>query len=107
MAIETRAVERSTIHTLEELLEEFPGIALPLLTVGTISLVDDTVAVSGSVSRGVVPTAELTINGHRVPVTELGIFCAVVRLEGQWELRLALETETHPRVALEVPLKAN
>jgi hypothetical protein len=54
----------------------------------------------------VATTAELTINGHRVPISEWGAFCAVVRLHGQSALKLSLKTEEDRTVTLDVPLKA-
>lgn len=113
-AVRTMAMRRSAtlaplgaVPTAEELFRGFfPDLELPILSVGTLFLADDSVAVSGSVSPDVAATAELTINGHRVPVTEWGSFCTTLRLLGQAGLKLSLKTETDREVTLDVPLRA-
>lgn len=92
--------------SVEELHCGFPALELPVLSLGTLFVSDDSVAVSGAVSSEVAPTAELEINGHRVPVAEWGSFCAVVRLQGQTRLKLSLNTEAQKRVTLDLPLRS-
>jgi hypothetical protein len=106
MAVDTLLGPLNAVPTATELLDEFPGFELPTLSVGTLFRADDSVAVSGSVDPDVATTAELTINGHRVPISEWGAFCAVVRLHGQSALKLCLKTEEDRAVTLDVSLKA-
>jgi hypothetical protein len=107
-ALDTSLVAtRAGVPTAEELLDEFPGFELPLLSLGTLFRADDSVAVSGSVSPDAAATAELTINGHRVAMSEWGNFCTTVRLRGKPVLTLSLTTENGTTITLDVPLNVS
>lgn len=78
----------------------------PALRFDTITVSDDAVAVAGSVRDYLVLTADLVINGQRVPIDTRGRFFAVVRLEGYEGLSLWLDAGIHGTLAFDVPLNA-
>lgn len=91
----------------EELPPRISGLERPIVTLESITISDETVAVSGSVSRAFILTSDLIINGHFVPIDSDGRFWAVVRLQGYDGLSLSLETGIHGTITLDLPLKAS
>jgi hypothetical protein len=76
------------------------------LKLGMVSVLGDIAAVSGSVKGEGGATAELEINGQHVAIEVSGIFSAVVKLDGEPELRLWLATEAGERITMVVPVRA-
>lgn len=110
-AVDTLASEHvpewvDTAPSGEELRGELPDLERSILSLDSIFVTDETVAVAGSVSSGFVLTSDLVINGNCVPIDAGGRFCAVMKLQGYSGLSLSLETGIHGTIALEVPLKA-
>lgn len=79
----------------------------PIVSLESITLSNETVAVSGTVSPAFVLAPDLIINGHLVPIDSGGRFWAVVRLAGYDGLSLSLATGIHGTVTFELPLKAS
>lgn len=111
-SVEIPALERlpdwfEAAPTTDELRVEFPDLERSILSLESICVSDETVAVAGSVSPGFVLTGDLVINGHLVPIDTGGRFWAIVKLQGYRGLNLSLETGIHGTVTLEVPLTAS
>jgi hypothetical protein len=111
-SVETPALERlpdgfETAPGADELRTKVPDLERSIISLESICVSEETVAVSGSVSPGFVLTGDLVINGHLVPFDTVGRFWAVVKLQGHTGLNLSLETGIHGTVTLDVPLKAS